>query len=377
MAKPVGAPSKKIYQLRSQFDNKCITTETPDEGSVLNVRTCNKKDEQLFSLRQLAGKIVFASISIKDLTEATLENITSISLKDLETITSIKDLTLTQRKELTTSTIDKFSKNNNIRCISTSTDKAEKVSLEYCDMTDKKQYFTVAYSTGIVFRPEIDLKGDGIEYTIRTKDNAKGHAKDAESCITAAPSVDDEGDSDDKSKPAKNAKLTDCGSLSANKEETLQQKLYLVRGIDKEFSVIDHPKKKSVTENYANYYKILLAKETYPTSVGPAGKQNSSNEKIGNRLYLGNRPKELFLANTKDGGWPVKFTDNADAKWNYWEVMLQNDGSVKFKNYFYDKCIQQKNKQLVYGNCDNEHADEDQKFVINQVKYNLDGGYDN
>ena len=129
MAKPFGAPEENTYQLRSQFDNECITTDgtTVVDGTILRVQACNNLLNQRFKVRKLANKMTFTSV-----------------LDDTKCI------------EETGTTND--------------------ISMWPCDLAIDRQYFTVDYSTGIDVASWSNLTSSGaIAHTIR--------AKDATNCI--------------------------------------------------------------------------------------------------------------------------------------------------------------------------------------------------
>lgn len=135
MAKPFGAPEENTYQLRSQFDNKCITTDhtTVLNGTRLSVQACDSSLNQRFKVRRLAGKMTFTSIL------------------------------------------------NDTKCFD-DTGGTSDIHMWTCDLKNQNQYFTVDYSTGIDVASWFNLKSSGaIAHTIR--------AKDATNCIGYLPSA--------------------------------------------------------------------------------------------------------------------------------------------------------------------------------------------
>ncbi len=128
MAKPFGAPEDNTYQLRSQFDNKCIrTTTTVVNGTILSVQACDSSLNQRFKVRRLAGKMTFTSIL------------------------------------------------NDTKCFDDRGGTSD-IHMWACDLKNQNQYFTVDYSTGIDVASWSNLISSGaIAHTIR--------AKDATNCI--------------------------------------------------------------------------------------------------------------------------------------------------------------------------------------------------
>jgi hypothetical protein len=129
MAKPFGTPGESTYQLRSQFDGKCVATnDTVSNSSSIKVEACDSSLNQRFKMRIVSGKMTFASVL------------------------------------------------NETMCFD---DKGgtEIVYMWSCGRNNENQHFTVDYSTGIDVEDWTDLKISGaIKHTIR--------AKDATNCIS-------------------------------------------------------------------------------------------------------------------------------------------------------------------------------------------------
>lgn len=128
MAKPFGTPGESTYQLRSQFDGKCIATnDTVSNSSNIKVEACDSSLNQRFKVRIVSGKMTFASVL------------------------------------------------NETMCFD-DTGGTKNVYMWSCNRGNENQHFTVDYSTGIDAEKWTDLKRSGaIKHTIR--------AKDATNCI--------------------------------------------------------------------------------------------------------------------------------------------------------------------------------------------------
>jgi hypothetical protein len=195
-----------------------------------------------------------------------------------------------------------------------------------CNLKNQNQYFRVNYVTGIDNTAWSNLKSANPEkLTIRTKD--------ATSCI---------GSADGSTVPVNSiyASLEDCDTnLSGNNSN---QTFYLVNKND-------------------GYYKIL-ASDTNPNTIGA-------------RLYLGVRSG----TNANDGVLDFRRGRGGDTLWRGrdWQVLVQDDGSVKFKNRASGKCMQHKNGWLEQYTCKSKRdGDANQKFVIHSTVYNSNGAYD-